>query len=456
MTTKAVRLALLIITAGLLSACGEGTSIVTSTSTVSQCPVVVADAGCDKSQRPFVFVHGTFGSGDNFAHVAALLGSNGVCQDRIVAVEYNSLGDQPGSNGAIDAAIDKVLAANPGFTQVDLAGHSQGTMHCGIYLRDPAHAAKVAHYINFSGVPNVGAVETLSLSSQGDLGGSPHHASGTHVTKVTFTDEDHFAVAASTRSFVELYKYLRGTAPKYTDVQCGADPVTIEGIAETFANNVPVTGRIELHELGRTPRQPGTAVTVGMPDADGHFGPIQVKRNVAYEFTGYDADGKLVGYSYFTPFKRSNRLVRLLTPSNDPLIAGQSTDHVVRGPHHAAIVARWSGGAFRQDLGASLAIDGMEVLTSENAGTAALATRALNGGVVGLFMYDDDLNAQTDLGLVYSTSFIAFTDVFLPATTPKFIDLTFVPGSEDGANTGTTARIANWPSSDALISVMFQ
>ena len=57
------------------------------------CPVVVKDADCDKTLRPFVFVHGTYGSGDNFAHVAALLASNGYCPERIVAVEYNSLGD---------------------------------------------------------------------------------------------------------------------------------------------------------------------------------------------------------------------------------------------------------------------------------------------------------------------------------------------------------------------------
>ena len=239
-------------------------------------------------------------------------------------------------------------------------------------------------------------------------------------------------------------------------MQCGADPVTIEGIAETFANNVPVTGRMEVRELGHTPRQPGTLVFAGTPDAKGQFGPLQVKRNQAYEFTGYDTDGKLVGYSYLTPFKRSNRLVRLLTPSNDPFIAGQTTDHVVRGPHHTALVARWAGGAFRQDLGASLTVDGSEVLTSENAGTAALATRALNGGVVGLFMYDANQNAQSDLGLAYSTSFLAFTDVFMPATTPRFIELTFTPGSEESTNTGTTATIANWPSSEALVSVMFQ
>src|SRR5690242_8339852 len=93
----------------LLAACSSKTDKGTSADPQKQapdsgaepgddCPVVVKDADCDKSQRPFVFVHGTYGSGDNFAHVASLLTSNGFCADRIVAVEYNSLGDNPGAN----------------------------------------------------------------------------------------------------------------------------------------------------------------------------------------------------------------------------------------------------------------------------------------------------------------------------------------------------------------------
>ena len=128
------------------------------------------------------------------------------------------------------------------------------------------------------------------------------------------------------------------------------------------------------------------------PDADGHFGPIQLKRDAFYEFKGFDAQGALVGYQYFTPFKRSNRLVRMLSPSPNAVIAAASTGLVVRGPEHAALIARWDGGAFRQDLGASLTIDGTEVLTSENAGEEALAQPALDGGVVGFFMYDANTN----------------------------------------------------------------
>jgi hypothetical protein len=154
-----------------------------------------------------------------------------------------------------------------------------------------------------------------------------------------------------------------------------------------------------------------------------------------------------VGYQYYTPFKRTNRLVRLLTPPADPALRAASTDRITRGPNHVVWVARSAGGAFRHDLGDSLQIDGTEVLTDENAGTAALATTALRGGVVGIFFYDANQNGQTELGLPFSTSFIAGTDVFMDTSAPKFIDVSY---------NGNKAKIANWPSSEALISVMFQ
>jgi pimeloyl-ACP methyl ester carboxylesterase len=443
----------------------------------ASCDVVVKDADCDKSLRPFVFVHGTFGAGNNFAHVASLMTSNGYCPDRIVGVEYDSIPnpanqDYPGLNcvtaedasappkgcGKIDDVVNDIMKKT-GFDQVDIAGHSQGTRHCGLYLQDPEHAKKVAHYINFSGSPMVGDVQTLSLSSEHDLGLTPHHAIGKNVTEFTLKDEDHFAVAASTRSFVQVYKYLVGKEPKYKTIQCGDATVDIEGIAETFADNWPVTGKVEIREVGDTPRAEGSPLQTIRGDATGHFGPIKLKRGVAYEFKGFDDDDKLVGYSYFTPFKRSNRLVRLLIPPHDPGIAAASTDKVTpTGKGYSALLAQWSGGAFRYDLGASLKIDGDEVLTDENAGNKALMTQALSGGVVGFFMWDKNQNGKSDLGLVDSTSFIAYTDVFVDATESKFVNLEFTPGSEDTApEASAKAKIANWPSeNDVLTSVTFQ
>jgi hypothetical protein len=187
-----------------------------------------------------------------------------------------------------------------------------------------------------------------------------------------------------------------------------------------------------------------------------------VKRNQAYVFTSYDANDKLIGYGYPTPFKRSNRLFRVLTPSTNALVASQTTDKVVRGPNHSGMVVRWNGGAFRQDLGASLMVTGtehsgpFEILNDGNAGASALMASGLAGGVVGFFMYDANMNMMTDLGLPNTSSFIAYTDVFMDAKTPGFIDLSFTAGSEDPAYVGVKARAENWPSSDALMTVTFQ
>jgi pimeloyl-ACP methyl ester carboxylesterase len=490
-----------------------------STPTALTCTNVVKDSDCDKTLPPFVFVHGTYGSGDNFAHVASLLGSNGYCQDRIVAVEYNSLGDSPGNDctgtntpagcNKIDDAITKVLAANPGFDKVVLAGHSQGTAHCITYLQN--HADRVSNYINISSQPGtVHAVQTLSISSEHDLGGHPNHIGGDVVCTVpypdtstgplvgtpvasdagapatttdggtaeggaapgactvlqfTFKDQDHFACAASTESFVEIYRYLTGKSPKYTTVQCGDDPVTIEGLSETFADNVPVNGKLEVREIS-TARADGPAemTLTSDPMQPGHIPPTMLKRGVYYEFKGFDANGKVIGYQYFTPFIRSNRLVRFLSPASASdgtavggLVASMSTDHFVRTPNSVDMVARWSGGAFRQDLGASLKIDGNEVLTSGNSGTAAFAaSQSLMGGVVGLFMYDANKNGKSDFGLVYSGPFLSFTDVFLDAKTPRLDELVLTPGSEDPMTTMNKLVISNWPSDGALLNVFFQ
>jgi hypothetical protein len=484
---------------------------------VAACSTVVSEANCDKTLRPFVFVHGTYGSGTNFGHVASLLESNGYCPDHIVAVEYDSVQvDQPGldcnppgSNtptgcGKIDKVVNDVLAKFPEFTQVDLAGHSQGTEWCGDYIGAGgvgAHADKVAHYINFSGVPDVGNVQTLSVSSMHDLGGSPHHATGTsvctipfpdgasvdaganadatvsseggagdagaapacNVKQVTFINQDHFACAASTDTFIQLYRYLNGKDPKYTTVQCGDDPVNIVGIAETFADNTPVMGKIEVRQV-TTPRAAGAPEQVIMGDATGHFGPVPLKRGAYYEFAGYDANGKLLGYQYFSPFLRSNYLLRFLTAASgsdgSPVgaaVASQSSDHFVRSANFINLVGLWAGGAFRQDLGASLKIEGNEVLTSDNTGTAAfMKAPGLNGGAVGLFMYDANKNGKSDLGLVTSGPFLSFTDVFVDAKTPKFVELSLTPGSEDPSIVDEKIVISNWPSNNAQMIATFQ
>lgn len=405
----------------------------------SNCPVVVADADCDTSKEPIVFVHGTYGSGDNIANVALLFGSNGYCQDRFVAVEYNSIPIIGGPPQDLDALIDKVRA-DTGFGKVVLMGHSQGTGHCTTYLADPDHAAKVSHYINFSGtsmVPN--DVATLSISSEIDIGNmTRHNVNVEESNRITFTDADHFTLAASADAFEALWQYLYDEAPEYRTVQCGQSQVTLEGIAETFGTNTPqAMGVIEVHELGDSARERGTPTLTLTADAQGRIAPFQLKRNVAYEFRAVDADGTLVGHVYYPPFKRSNRLLRFLAPPDHALVAGMTTDNVTTGPGHVALAMRYIGGAFRPDLGHSLTIDGSEVLTDGNTPDP--------NGTVGMFMYDVESDGASSLAVDFSAPFVVGTDVFVSATDAAFVELNW---------NGTIMNVPNWPSNEGLVSVM--
>lgn len=63
-----------------------------------------------------------------------------------------------------------------------------------------------------------------------------------------------------------------------------------------------------------------------------------------------------MGHQYFTPFKRSNRLVRLLSPPSSTdgsdvggIIAAMTTNHAIKSPKSVTVLSRWYGGAFRQD-----------------------------------------------------------------------------------------------------------
>jgi hypothetical protein len=128
----------------------------------------------------------------------------------------------------------------------------------------------------------------------------------------------------------------------------------------------------------------------------------------------------------------------------------------VRGAGQVNLVARWSGGAFRQDLGASLTVDGSEVLTDGNTGVTAFSAGGLAGGVVGLFMSDGNENQSSDLGLYFSAPFLAFTDVFVDTAKPELIDFTFTPGSEDDSIISQKLKASNWPSDGAQVLVFFQ
>ena len=427
---------LVLLTAGCSS---DATDTAGNDQTDAACPVVVKETDCDKTLRPIVFVHGLYGSGDNIANVALLMTSNGYCASRFYAIDYESLNSaaQPGTNGELDKFIDKVLAET-GADKVDLMGHSNGTINDRNYLLEggtgpviPEHAAKVAHYIHLAGGPLSVPKDppTLCVASKSDMT-AIEFCPADAAESVVFETQDHFAVAASDESFVAIYKFLRGTEPKYKSIQCGEKSVTLEGRVESFADNVvPVGHVLEIYELGADPRERGTPVQTFTIGADGVIGPWEAKRGQQYEFKGIDPQGNVTGHQYLSPLKRSNRWVRFLTPSTALAVV---TDSIKTSEGHSAVIARSYKGAFRKDLGDSLKVNGAEALADEIA-NAKSAT-------VGFFMFDDNLNGASDGGNLAAYSGLPFlrgTDLFMDASKPAFIELEY---------NGTLMKIPNWPS----------
>jgi len=404
------------------------------------CNAMIQEAQCDRSKRPIVLIHGTVGSGDNFANPMELFASNGYCSDMIRAVDYNSLGSTP--DAELDALIEE-LRRDYGHEKVDLMGHSQGAGHGARY--SGAHPDKVANYVHCAGqqlASDPGGVRTLCLSSTGDRPVTCGTSANT-----TFQDDtvDHFAVASSTGSFEEMYKFLNdGEEPKYTEVQCGS-PIVLHARAVTFPDSQYVVGaKVEVFELGDSPRDRSTPFKSFVVGADGYIDPFEAKRGVAYEFTMTSpaGDPRPVRRTYLPPFKRSDRLIRLLyrTTSEQWAATSNSVDY---NDAHAVIIARHKKGAFLSGRD-SLTVDGFEAINPVSAPPRTT--------VVGMYLYDKAVgtpdgpgNGVSDGGSIITATFINSSDVFIPSSPPAFVELNF---------NGQKLKVPNWPSATDGMSLV--
>jgi hypothetical protein len=327
----------------------------------------------------------------------------------------------------IDQAIAELLAAT-GADKVDILGHSQGGRHATRYVRE--NPGKIAHYINLAGGEigeNPGGVPTLCLSSIGDR---PMNCVTTRNVIHQDPNLDHSAVASSSESFAEIYKFLNNDKePSYRNVQCGR-PVTLEGKALTLGDNAVVPGtKIEVYELTTDPRMRAAPVMVFQVGADGKFGPWEAKPNVHYEFKLIPGDGGRPRRVYMRPFRRSERLLRFTLESKNP-VASMTSSMVNIDDSFALFAVRRRERAFLFGRD-SLKIEGFETINMLNA-----APRATT---VALYLFDkapsDKLSSG---GSILSGPFINSADVYIPAAPPAYIKVDF-GGSP-------TMLVPNWPS----------
>jgi hypothetical protein len=413
-------------------------------------PPAAAGAGPrEPEHRPVIFVHGFSGSALQFQSQAKRLASNGYPADIIEAHDYDSTFATATPDQVLTRLDERIarLLARTGADKVDLLGHSLGTAMSQNYLASPERAARVAHYVNLDGrtaAAPPGGVPTLAVWGEGD----PARAI-VGARNVYLADQSHTQVVTSPETFVELYGFFTGRAPRTTRIVPQPFTADVSGRAVLFPSNVGVTGaRLEIYEVSNlTGRRRHAA-----PDAtfeltgDGAWGPVRVRGLARYEFA-IVRPGAATHHLYFEPFLRTDRLVTLLT-SLPGTGLGALTE--IGDNHTNLVISRnkeWWGD--QGDAGDQLWINGDQVL---NAATSPRSKR-----VIGIFTYDRGVDGVTDtsapIPVFFAQPFITGMDVFVPAT-PANHGLVAVIAL--GRGSGLDALVVpNWPSTDHRITLQF-
>ncbi|MFB9317570.1 alpha/beta fold hydrolase [Cryptosporangium minutisporangium] len=407
--------------------------------------------GAAKAPRPVIFVHGFSGSGGQFDSQARRLTSNGYPATWIEAHEYDSLfatNTREQVYAGLDERITRLLAAT-GADRIDLLAHSLGTALMQAYLNSsPQRAARVAHYVNLDGASATappGNVPTLAVWGEGDPARTIVGA-----TNVALPNQAHTQTVSSPETFAAFYRFFTGREPKTTRIVPQRGPVVLAGRAVLFPSNVGVTdATLQVYTV-----HPRTGTRLRhRPDAtfrltgDGSFGPFRGRGDVRYEFA-IVRPGAPVHHLYFQPFRRTDRLIRLLSSLPGQGLAALTENSPTSTNLVISRQKEWWGD--QGAAGDSLTVDGREIL---NAATSPRSKRT-----IGIFTFDKGLDKTTDLTApipaFFSQPFISAVDLYVPASTPPSRTVRVVVRPR-GGGAPDVLTVPNWPSSTDRISLEF-
>jgi pimeloyl-ACP methyl ester carboxylesterase len=403
--------------------------------------------------RPVIFVHGFAGSGAQFETQARRFASNGYPAEYVEAHEYDSLFTVE-TVDEVFARLDQRIARlldRTGADRVDLLAHSLGTRLVQDYLRSsPERAALVAHYVNLDGATATeppGGVPTLAVWGEGST-----ERTIVGATNVYFSDQAHTQVVTSAETFTEIYGYFTGRSPRTTRI-IPQPPrrVRLSGRAVLFPSNVGASGaRLEVYEVhghtgARKHRGPAAVFELR---GDGSWGPFRARGRAHYEFA-IVWPGAVTHHLYYQPFRRTDRLIRLLTSRPGEGLAAQTE---ASDRHSNLVITRYKEWWGDQGSGSdSLSIEGLQVLNPANSPRVKRA--------IGIFAYDQHVDGRTDLSapipLFFAQPFITGIDVYVPAVQPPDRSVSIVARPRDGGGHVDTINVPNWRSSDHRISVQF-
>ena len=370
--------------------------------------------------NPLIFVHGGSGSGAQFESQQLRLTSNGFPQRYINVLEYDTFTPLDESIDEVHARLDALIErvkAQTGKSQVDVLAHSRGTTVMHEYLASPERAANVRRYVNIDGRTSAtppGGVQTLAIwaglrtldpgeGGSREIGGAQN---------ITIPNQTHVQVATSEESFTPIFKFLVGDKPETDQIEKGKRKVKVAGRAVVFPQNVGVPAGTELEVW---PLKPATGERKGkrpveQPDlaADGAWGPLKLLRGKRYEFALTRLDG-VVHHLYMEPFRRNDRLVRLLSS-----VPGEGVELLLDPSDQSSgmVIIRYK--ELWGDAGGQ-----SDVLTVEGENVVTPVISPVSNTTNAVFVFDEGSDGVSDpsapIGLIDSLPFLTGVDKFIPS-----------------------------------------
>ena len=402
--------------------------------------------GCSDSHRPVIFVHGMFGSGDNYTDMVQRFLQNGYCPEKISLLDYDTA-DLDIDIG-VEALSDRVdeLIAGSGFDQVDLIGHSMGGAIGATYVNTGSNADKIAHYVHAASGPNYtfpSGLAVRSISSYSDIAVGFTDIPG--IENIEIPGADHFAVISREESFAATYEFFNdGAEPVTTTIIPQDEDLRLEGKAVSIGDNVPMEGaRIEIYPLDpdtgeRTGEKPAACFLV---DAEGEWGVFEAEKDTYYEMT-LTAENVRVMHYYYQPFLRSQPTVYLLSllGQSDSVIS-KMVNQIIPFDDNMSVVALFSASHAIHSGRDTASVDGYDLATPELADPIQ--------DTIAYFLSDQNHNGISDYtqGMLSSMPFLANLDYFIPTSTPRSVRLEV---------NGSVLNVRNWKSdTEGIIFAVF-
>ena len=280
-----------------------------------------ANAQCDRSVRPVIFVHGFLASGDTWSNAVEHFRQAGYCSDRLYAFDWNSISGTGKTNEqTLVQLIDRVLAST-GARQVDLVGHSAGGGLVRGLLKDSTLAQKVGRYVHigsrkwttpYAWFPNE---RCMNIFSSGDRVAGNGAGAIDGAVNVALTEEDHYQVATSNRALTAMCNFLSSGNIMPLAKKTADKKVSIAGKAVLLGDNAPIKeASITIYAIDKKTglRKKNGAVIQLKTALNGQWGPALLSKGIPYEIelTPDDISKKKISY-FFSSFYHDDPLVYL-------------------------------------------------------------------------------------------------------------------------------------------------